>query len=82
MIKALTLSIVLLSCVSIQQQNNATEYVKISPDFDFKNVINVPPTTNGYDPCRFFQIKDDHIYRMGKSNIIGKWNVYNNSNYQ
>jgi len=44
---------------------NYTVYKPVPPDFAFKKVINVPSTANGYDPCRFFQIKGDSMFRMG-----------------
>jgi hypothetical protein len=53
------------------------------PEFQqvFERVMLPPSVTNNHDPCRFFKIKNDSIYRMGESNIISKWDVYNTSSY-
>jgi hypothetical protein len=81
-IQTLYLIVALFSLGTLgQNTTNQTVQKTASPNFDFKDVINIPPSSNGYDPCRFFKIKGDSMYRMGKSNIIGKWNIYNKSEY-
>jgi len=51
------------------------------PNFQLKDPMPLPTIVNGYDPCRYFKIKNDSIYKIGISNIISKWNTYDTSNY-
>lgn len=45
-----------------------------------QNNITVP----GSDPCRFFQIENSTLFKMGQSNVISRWNLtsltYNEQN--
>jgi len=40
------------------------------PIFTYADQINLTSASHGYDECRFFELNNSIIYRMGQNNIL------------